>query len=238
VSFRSALDHFYPNAVRVEAFAGLTSRQLAPRGFLPGNCLPVVGVCRDELMFNVEQLLHAQWGAAFDMSSLAAMVLLGSSGMHAAAHHAPDDSGRRRYVMILLPHVGIDRDGQVGAVTRGGQRIASPACGALAAIQRELHEGRLEVGLDRHDLELSIVRMELLRRIRYGELLSLIELTEIARQAGIAELERLTAELVSDPDSDVAVISGTVVHGPDGDWVAPAQSWVSIAGGPPHPVVM
>lgn len=114
----------------------------------------------------------------------------------------------------------------------------SSACGALATIQQELADGRLEVALDRRDLELSLVRMELLRRLDYGTVPSLVQLTELAREAGVAELERLTAELVADPDCDVAVVSGIVVHGPTGDLVAPATSWVSIAGGPRIPVIL
>jgi Limiting CO2-inducible proteins B/C beta carbonyic anhydrases len=80
-------------------------------------------------MFEVEQRLNTWWGPSFDLSSLAAMIFLGRSGMQAAAHHAPADAGRRRFVVFVLPHLGIDADGRVGRVQREGQRVASPACG-------------------------------------------------------------------------------------------------------------
>lgn len=236
MSFAAALALHYPTAVTLDAFAEATRSALAPHGFEPGNCLPLIGVCRDELMFAVEQRVHEEWGPAFDLSSLAAMVLLGRSGMAAAAHHAPDDAGRRRFVIIVLPHIGIAADGTVGQVQRDGQHEPSIACGALAKIHTELATGQLDLALDRHDLELSLVRMELLRRITYGSVPGLPELTDVARQAASAEAARLASELVHDPDCDVALISGTVVHGPDGDFVAPAECFVSLEGADPVPL--
>jgi hypothetical protein len=121
VPFEAALRALYPQAMPAADFADLATERLAPFGFAPGNFLPLIGMCRDELMFDVEHELQRRWGSGFDMSSLAAMVLLGRSGIEAATHHAPDDSGLRRYVIVLLPHIGIDADGSVGAVRRDGQ---------------------------------------------------------------------------------------------------------------------
>lgn len=187
-------------------------------------------------MFEAERQLAARWGPAFDMSSLAGMIFLGRSGMQAAAHHAPDDTGRRRFVLFVLPHLGIDAGGAIGRVQRDGQRVASPACGALVAVQAELAAGRLNVEVDPTDLELSLLRLELLRRVAYGHVPELPELTAIAGQAAVAEATRLTAELVVEPGTNVALVAGTVVHGPDGDHVAAAESWVSIGGATPEPL--
>jgi hypothetical protein len=236
VSFEAALRALYPQAMPVAEFADLATQRLAPFGFAPGNFLPLIGMCRDELMFDVEHELQQRWGSGFDMSSLAAMVLLGRSGIEAATHHAPDDAGLRRYVIVLLPHIGIDADGSIGAVRRDGQLAASTACGALAKIHAEMLSGRLDLALDRHDLEIGLVRMELLRRITYGETPDLPELTEIARAAAVDEMTLLASEMVRDVDSDVALLSGVVIHGPDGDWVQPAASWLGRAGTPTIPL--
>ena len=234
--FETVLRELYPGAEPLERFISRSAQALAAYGFRPGNTLALVGVCRDELMFGVEQRLYESWGPCFDLSSLAAMIFLGRSGMQAAAHHAPDDAGRRRFVVFVLPHLGIDADGRVGRVQREGQRVATAACGALVKVQGELAAGHLDVELDPTDFELSLLRLELLQRVAYGHVPGLPELTAIAGQAAVAEATRLTAELVVDPDTDVALVSGTVVHGPAGDMVAAAESWVSLGGATPEPL--
>jgi hypothetical protein len=103
-------------------------------------------------------------------------------------------------------------------------------------VQGELAAGHLDVELDPTDFELSLLRLELLQRVAYGHVPGLPELTAIAGQAAVAEATRLTAELVVDPDTDVALVSGTVVHGPAGDMVAAAESWVSLGGATPEPL--
>jgi hypothetical protein len=74
--------------------------------------------------------------------------------------------------------------------------------------------------------------MELLRRITYGETPDLPALTELARAAAVDEMTLLAGDMVRDVDSDVALLSGVVIHGPDGDWVQPAASWLGRAGTP------
>ncbi len=236
MAFASALRQLYPSAVPVQSFASWTREVLAPFDFAPGTCLPLFGFCRDELVFAVERRLHDEWGPSFDLSSLAGMALIGRSAIEAAAQHAPDAAGRRRYVVVVLPHIGIDAGGSIGTVHREGLRTASVACGALAQVRAELLGGRTDAQLDPGDLELSMVRRALLHRIGQGAVPELVELTEMARQVGADEIRRLTADLVSDAGCDVAVISGTLIHGPDGDWVAPAQSWVNRGDGPAQPL--
>jgi hypothetical protein len=68
-------------------------------------------------------------------------------------------------------------------------------------VQGELAAGRLDVELDPTDLELSLLRLELLQRVAYGHVPALPELTAIAGQAAVAVATRLTAELVVDPDT-------------------------------------
>jgi hypothetical protein len=98
-------------------------------------------------------------------------------------------------VILVLPHIGIDAAGHVSLVHRGGQS------------EHKAANGRVEVGLDRHDIEPSWLRMEQLRRARYG-----------AGQTAFEEVTGLTAGLV-DAQTDLAFFSGTVVHGPHDDRV-------------------
>ena len=74
----------YPDAIDVDDFLGWTRMALEPHGFHPSTSLPLVSVCRDELMFSFVDSVTARWGHCFDMSSLAGLPLLGRTGVAAA----------------------------------------------------------------------------------------------------------------------------------------------------------
>ena len=226
----------------IEDFAAHTESALAPHGFAPGNALSVVGVCRDEMMFPVEAALHDVWGPAFDMSALGAMVFLGRTGLAAAAGHAPGVDGRRRFVHVVMPHIGLDVDGAVGYVRREGQSEPSTACGALVGVQRQLAAGPLPTDIDVDDLEMSLLRSTLAPHLARdlegrsgGDGPDLFELTELVRTVATAEIVRLSSHLLAADATDVAVFSTTMIHGPDGDRVvvAGAQLWI---GASPVPI--
>ena len=236
----SELQSRYDESLTVEDFATFTQSVLAPHGFALGNALAVVGVCRDELMFPVEEALHAAWGPAFDMSALGAMVFLGRSGLSAAAGHAPGLDGRRRFVHVVMPHIGLDVDGAVGYVRRDGQREPSTACGALVALCREFAAGDMATELDADDLEMSLLRAGLAPHLdgRSGAAPpDLLELTELVRIVATTEIVRLSASLLAAETTDVAVFSTTMIHGPGGDrvLVADANLWI---GSDPTPIAL
>lgn len=47
-------------------------------------------------------------------------------------------TGRERYVFFSFPHIGIDENGEVGAISRPGRAKKSCACGALAKCLNEV----------------------------------------------------------------------------------------------------
>jgi hypothetical protein len=228
MSLSAALSAGAAGSKSIDEFVQWSLDALRPHGFVPGNALALVGVCRDELMFHVESAVAEAWGPAFDISSLAGMVFLGASGMAAAAHHAPGLDGRRRYVVMVLPHIGVGEDGDVGEVLRDGQDHVSTACGALVGLQRELAGGSPRSGLDHDDLEMSLLRIDVLERLAPGEVPDLVALTDVVRRCATDEVVRLADGLVRDADADVAVISGVVIHHHDHDRVAVAEAWVTL----------
>jgi hypothetical protein len=218
----------FPEAIPVAAFVERTKTAIEPFGFEHGNALAMIAICRDELMFEARSLVERAWGPLFSLAGLAAMAFLGRTGLAAAEKHAPGGDGRRRFVVYALPHIGIDRGGVVGSCLRAGQTEPSSACGALVAFRDELVRGVLDVDLDPHDLELSLLRQRLLRNIPYGHVPDLVEMTELARDAILADLTELARQLERRGPTDLAVFTGIVIHGPEGDWVAPARSYVHI----------
>jgi hypothetical protein len=224
--FADVAARHYPGAAEAAEVGRWSREVLAPHGFTVDNALPLVGVCRDELLFPVEQAIHDEWGPAFDLSSLAGLLFLGRSGLAAAAQHAPGLDGRRRFVGFVMSHIGITADGSIGMVQRPGQDEPSAACGALVAYLDELTAGQVvDRPLDRDDLEMGLLRTMLTEHAA-GPVRDLVALTELARTVATDELVRLSDDLLRAPDTDLAVISAVVVHGPDGDLVAVRDAWV------------
>ena len=237
MSFEEVCRDLYPNTINLDAFAHWSADVLAPLGFRRDNTLAVVSVCRDELMFPLEDALHEQWGAAFNMSGLGAMVFGGRTGFAAASQHAPDIDGRQRFLFIVLPHIGIGENGSIGSVRREGQVHGGTACGALIAARDDLCTETPSLELDPHDIELSLLRRELYERLGAGPAPSLDRLTELARQAATDEVIHLEAELYRRADTDTAIISGIVVHGPranqvGADRVAVIEAWARLGNDP------
>ena len=184
-------------------------------GFRPSNTLAIVGVCRDELMAGADDAIADVWGRPFQVGSLAAMVFLGRTGVQAALGHVPGEDGRHRFVVFCLPHIGIDDTGTVGRVQRRGMYRASSACGALAAFRTQLLAGERAFALDHDDVEQSLLRMRLALAIGDAEPPSLPDLTELARQAAVADMRRFIDLARGVEPVDVAYISGIVVHLPE-----------------------
>jgi hypothetical protein len=208
---------------------------LARVGFRPSNCLAVVDVCRDELMSPVEEAIEGCWGRAFQVGSLAGIVLTGRTGMQAALSHVPGEDGRHRFVAFCLPHIGIDEDGTIGHVQRRGMHRASAACGALVAVSDRWQEGargsRADQAVESDDIEMSLLWQRVAAHLEPGTTPSLVELTMLTRDLAVSDLERYIRLATADEPVDVAYISGIVVHLPDGeDRIAAVVARVMIDG--------
>jgi hypothetical protein len=215
--------------VPVASLLDWTRDALAPYGFHEHTALPLVSVCRDELMFGFVDAVTAHWGHAFDLSSLAGLPLMGRTGLAAALGHAPDDDGRHRLVVFAFPHIGAD--GGIGAVHRPGVPGTTAACGAVSVARTALVAGVSGVVLDPHDIEESLLVQRLQRVLGTGEVPDLPAVTELVRRAAVEELALLLADL-STPDLvvDWALVSGVVVHLHDVDAVTLSAATVVVDG--------
>lgn len=208
-------------SVDIDDFVLWSEWALARVGFRPSNCLAVVAVCRDELMVRVDEAVARTWGRPFQAGSLGGLVFLGRTGMQAALGHVPGEDGRHRFVVFCLPHIGIDEDGTIGRVQRRGMHRATSACGALAAFRGELVDGGTREDSDAdalaaHDLEQALLRRRLTVAIGHGAAPTLPELTDLVRQASVADMRHFIDLARGSEPVDVAYISGIVLHLPDG----------------------
>lgn len=188
---------------------------LSQYGFSGENTIACVGVCRDEITRSLVNEIQTVWGEAFNFSSLGGMLFLGKTGFSAAHHHAPVVDGRERYVYVAMPHIAIDAEGTVGVCYRPGRHEKSGACGALIAFQQNMGDRSFSFSPDPDDVEQSLLKQRLFRKIAYGETPDLVELTRLAYDVILEDLEHMISLTVNPSTSDYAILSGIQIHGPD-----------------------
>ena len=79
----------------------------------------------------------------------------------------------------------------------------------------ELEAGRLRFDLDPDDPELSLIRRQLAERLQWGEVPTLLELTELAERIIAEDLERMIDLTVDRDRADYAVLGGLQINGSD-----------------------
>ena len=228
--FQSFVDAEFPGAMPADAYHAALRSALAPHGFTPDTTIACVGVCRDELCRGFVDGVEAEWGRAFNFSSLAGMLFLGTTGFQAAHAHAPIVDGRERYLYVAGPHLGVGPGGEIGMCRRLGRERASVACGALAALLEDLRKGHPETRHVADDLEQSLLADMLLHRLRWGDVPDLVELTRLALTEIEATLQRMIELTVDTARADYAISTLIQIHGPEGDVVWPATSRAVVGG--------
>jgi hypothetical protein len=134
-------------------------------------------------------------------------------------------------VYYALPHIAIGPDGEFGLYYRPGRQKASHACGALMAFQHELESRSLQLAPDPDDIEQSVLKRHLLRKIRYGDVPNLLSLTRIAHEVILEELERMIRLTVDLTRSDYGLFTGIQIHAPEGrHFVWPGAAYVVMGG--------
>ncbi len=221
----AAADRLLPGILPADEYVTRTAAAARAAGFPSGDTLPVIATCRDELLVGFTEMVDRAWGPHYAVGSLGGMVLAGRSGLAAAVGHAPDQA-RRRFVLFVMPHLGIAIDGTVGVVHRPGQTETSPACGPLVGFLQEIRSGDLRLEYDRLDPEMSLLRTRLAPTILRDGVPDLAGLTALARDTALADLMEIGGMTGSGRGS-VAVFSGIVVHGPYGqEFIAPHRAEV------------
>jgi hypothetical protein len=266
--FSDILNNIFPCAYKESDFVKRTFGALNKLGFNADNTIACVGICRDEICQSLFEGVRRNWGPAFNLSSLGGMFFAGRTGLIAAMHHAPNVDGRERYVFYSLPHIAINKEGRIGICKRRGRKGESIACGALDVFQKEISVSDSEQcqqktlpsltlntdtdtnkltptpitdTLDSDDIELSLIRMRLIKEIPSGHIPDLFELTKITQKVIQKDLENtLKAIIPPHPplekggvggfECDYSIITGIQIHGPDNNYIWPASCYAVVKG--------
>eukprot|EP00667_Euglena_gracilis_P008002 EG_transcript_8091 len=213
--FHATLNRIFPGAMPEMDMIAKATKLLLRFGFKKGNAIPMISVCRDELTRSLVDDIEELWGPSFSTGSIAGMVFCGKTGMMAGMAHAPqNENGMEHYIFVSSPHIAISEDGEVGTCFRVGRSAPSHACGSLCAMLGELKRGSLNVQVDTHDMEQSMMKQQLAGLLKYGQVPTLDELTKKAQVLIKHQVESTLNELKL-KNMEFAFISGVQVHGPD-----------------------
>jgi hypothetical protein len=127
---------------------------------------------------------------------------------------------------------------------RRGRKEKSSACGALNVFLNEISnppsppflkggKGGLKPSLtniDQNDIELSLIRMRLSKEIPYGHIPDLLELTKITLKTIKEDFENALSKTVHTDKADYALITGIQIHGPEGNYIWPAEQYAIVNG--------
>lgn len=230
MGFEDILKRYFERIYTEVGFVKRTYEVLKQFGFNDDNAIASVCICRDEISQTIRSIIKHTWGEAFNLSSLAGMFTAGKTGLKAAMHHAPQNDDKERYVYYVMPHIAINEEGKTGFCKRKGIKEESSACGALCLFLDELKKGKLNITLDEEDIEESLIKRRLLKEIPYGYVPDLLELTKITRKVIQTDLENVLEKVANTKKSDYAIITGIQIHGPEGNYISPGESYVVISG--------
>ncbi len=213
-TFQQKVDEYFPEARGEKSFLEDSKLELSRHGFEASNTIACVGVCRDELCRSLPWSVRDLWGEAFSLSGLAGMLTSGMAGFAAAHGHAPTSSGRERYLYLVMAHIGITEQGEMGACSRDGREGLSPACGALTSLLSELQSGGLELGMDPDNIEYSLLKQRLVPRLlgKPPESLDIATLTLAMSDLLTDDLQHLIGRTVDTEQADYAVLTGIQIH--------------------------
>ena len=205
----------FPDAVPVGTYLDRVATALDPFDFRPDATFAAVSICRDELTQHLIEQVAERWHRPFSLGGLGAMPSLGRTGWRACLSHVPDTDGRGHMLVFGMPHVGIDRDGNVGQSLRRHQGHPTATCGAMVSLLEMVRSGQadsLPPGLDDHEAQ------RLLRFVQDETGAVPMELVELTHRAALAVEQEMWAELDALEawrDMDVAVFGGVQIHVPE-----------------------
>lgn len=219
----------FPGAQELHEFLDNEGDVLAARGFYRGEALAVTAACRDEIAAEYRAEIRRRWDQAFDFSTLSGLPFAGVTGINAVIDHVPHTAGHPEIVIFAMPHIGVLDDGTVGRVMRRGRSRPTTACGSLIAAARSAQipappvrgdcAGRPHI--DPLDPEQSLVRAKLTAELGDITTLSPVELVTQVARIMTEDLWNLVSSVTVPGEDDVALVSGVLIHGPDGDYVQP-----------------
>jgi hypothetical protein len=140
-AYLQVIRRHYPTAITtVESVDRLFDTLHRRFDLVPGKIMLADSICSDDVN-SIEYPKRAyEMLGPFKMGGLDGFPFTGLTGMGAFAAHVPDDGA---VFVYHAPHIGIDKDGNLGQILREGQSKPSGCCGACRAALAKLQAGQI-----------------------------------------------------------------------------------------------
>lgn len=192
--FLPVVRRHYPEAQTtvesVDRFFGIIDRHF---GLTPSQVVLGDSVCSDDVN-SVEYPRRAfEMVGPFKLGGLDGFPFAGLTGMGAFAAHVPDDGA---VFIYHAPHIGVGKDGSLGAILRPGQNNRSGCCGACRAALAKLQGGLvIPDDFSALDYQQNTIEQVLLRQRErvLTAAVPLKEATEVIQEAIADRIDLLTA---------------------------------------------
>lgn len=194
-------------------------------GFTAANTILADSSCADEICHNdanedISELFRSRWKGQFNLGGLGGLPCTGKTGWAAFSGHVPENGN---IVVLITPHVGVDRSGRVGKVLRRGQANLTPTCGAAVggycALKKNPH--LKDFSNDYQDNQMDTVIHLLKHKLDTfsgicDENEEMVKLAEVMDEICQSYLHDIISFNWMGPDSKLAIISGITVNCDDG----------------------
>lgn len=193
-AYTATVRRHYPKAITtVESVDRLLDLFHARFGLRPDQVMLADSICSDDVnSIEYPQRAYEMLGP-FKMGGLDGFPFTGLTGMGAFAAHVPDDGA---VFIYHAPHIGIDKEGNLGQILREGQHKPSGCCGACRAALAKLQAGGIvpddvtTLDYQQNTIEQILYRAE--ARIK-GATHPLKEATEVMHEAITARIDLLAS---------------------------------------------
>ncbi len=140
MAWKETIEQHFPGAMPGPEFTKKVIAHLdGKEGFTPENTVFGHSTCPDEINRGVTTF-GDHYGESFTMGGLSGYPFTGKTGYAAFSHHAPDNEGTPRLMILYGPHIGITESGELGKFQRRGMSHETTACGSLVGAYNQLRE--------------------------------------------------------------------------------------------------
>jgi len=119
----------FPKAMTNAELVSMVTETLKEYGYGESS-LVATSLCCDEVNRVLEKDFSKHYTDNFSMGGLAGFAFGGVTSFGAMAHHIPDGGS---CLVVYGPHVGVDKEGNVGVVNRRGRAAPGACCGSACA---------------------------------------------------------------------------------------------------------
>ncbi|NOX71367.1 MAG: hypothetical protein GXO64_01580 [Candidatus Micrarchaeota archaeon] len=220
------INEIFGDVLRIDGFLEKVDEKITGAGYNPQkDALIGLSICRDDNYRALRKAILTRYGAGyFSLETLGALLPSDITAYGAMSHHIPSEGIA---VIMILPHIGIDKDGRVRFVERFGRKEPGYNCGAICNYLNSAINGNVFYD-KRSDPEMALLseamepfRNGIMEEYRNGDFgKAVIKATDHIYEISIERIRQLFKEhLKNEFEVPILLAGGIVVNTKDNDFI-------------------